>query len=145
MFIACEYLVFQTPEHLGGPALNSSFMPVFLDYWGDQNGYDTLGAAFLMPNEGEWLWPTGYVLSDRVHILHVCQDTLLATGKSQTLFVKLVASQYVPSISRMLHSALFNFIKSLPASPSLIPSAYSIALHPIVQASNEDIKQHQPQ
>lgn len=35
------------------------------------------------------------------------------------------------------------FIKSLPASLSLIPFEYGIALHPILQASNKDIKQHQ--
>lgn len=57
----------------------------------------------------------------------------LATGTSQNLFLKLETSQYVPSFCRMLHSALLNFIKSLPASLSLIPSEYVIALHPVLQ------------
>lgn len=149
-FLFLEYLVFQTHKQLGGPSLTNSFISIFLEYCGDQNGNDDLDAEFLVPNEEEWLWPIGYTLSPKLILfisarMHSWIRFHLATGTSQTLFVKLVASQYVPSIFRMLHSALLNFIKSLPALLSLIPSEYGIALHPILQVSNEDIKQHQSQ
>lgn len=76
-FLFLEHHVFQTPKRLSGCSLTNSFIPVFLEYWGDQNGNDTLDAAFLVPDGEEWLWPVGYTLSHRADMLHVFQDTLL--------------------------------------------------------------------